>query len=224
MDAAPTEYLWQYNPVTGRVGGANQNYGERINILHSNRYLYNRMQDVQRAKNQSITKKGIKSLTGGSYAHFMPAEYKTSDDHDCLVGVGASISTLDSNDQTSTDQLKRLADIALEAEENKKKENSSLTTCKFVRNFPPVVYEHPFSGSNFAYEFNPFYNPDGNEFSNSTTFPEDGAVGGAISYTDYYPELHGGSISYTGDYPKLHGGAVTLAGENPILGGTSFKM
>lgn len=208
MESAPLEYIWQYNPVTGRVAGANQNYGERINILHSNRYMYNRMQNVQRAQNLIATKKGIQSLSGGSFAHYVPADFKTSEDHDCFIGLGASLATLDSSDQTSSNQLKRLADITLEAEEHKAQQSPHLTASKFLKKFPPVVYEDPFSGSNFAYEFNPFYNPGGNEFSH--TISEDGNSGGAISIS--------------GVYPKLHGGAISLAGQDPILGRSSSRM
>ncbi|QHB43564.1 MAG: pre-hexon-linking protein VIII [psittacine adenovirus 7] len=198
MDPAPTEYLWQYNPVTGRVAGANQNYGERINILHANRYLYNRMQDVQRASNRLVTERGLKSLTGGSFMHFVPADYKTSDLERLEGG------SLPFTDQASTDHLKRLADIVLHAEEKKVDDNDLLTTTKFVKGFPPVVYEDPFSGDNFAYEFSPLFNPKGNEFTNLP--------------------FSGGAISLTGDHPKLRGGAVILAGQSPALGNTPIRL
>ncbi|QER78611.2 pVIII [Psittacine adenovirus 5] len=198
MDPAPTEYLWHYNPVTGRVAGASQNYGERINILHSNRYLYNRMQDVQRASNRLVTERGLKSLTGGSFMHFVPADYKTAD-LEKLDGGSLPVS-----DQASTDHLKRLADIVLQAEEKKVENEDLLTTSKFVRGFPPVVYEDPFSGQNFAYEFNPLFNPNGNDF---TSLP-----------------FSGGAISIAGDYPKLHGGALNLAGQNPALAQAPIRM
>lgn len=197
MDAAPTEYLWQYNPVTGRVAGANQNYGERINILHSNRYLYNRMQDIQRETNRQVTQRGLRSLTGGSFLHFLPADYKVSDLEEIDGG----------SDEVSGNRLKRLANIALEAEEARVKEDPRLTTEKFVKQFPPVVYENPFSGNNFAYEFDPLYNPNGNQFTNPVF------TNSTFSGT--------GTISLTGEHPKLHGGAIVLAGQNPLLGRTS---
>lgn len=207
MEAAPTEYIWQYNPVTGRVGGANQNYGERINILHSNRYLYNRMQDVQRTNNRLATERGISSLSGGSYAHYVPTDYKTSEDNELLLRGGAVSAVAGTDGHENS--LQRLADIALEAEEARVKEQSGLTTRKFVKEFPPVVYEKPFSGSNFAFEFDPFYDPDGNDFSHPVLPP--GRSNG----------LSGGAVSISGYYPKLNGGAIALGGQNPVLGKTS---
>ncbi|ADP30828.1 pVIII [Skua adenovirus 1] len=211
MEAAPTEYIWQYNPVTGRVGGANQNYGERINILHSNRYLYNRMQDVQRVNNRLATEKGISGLTGGSYAHYVPTDYKTSEDNELFL-CGGAVSALPGTDGVYKNSLQRLADIALEAEENRAKEETGLTTKKFVKQFPPVVYENPFSGSNFAFEFDPLYDPDGNDFSHPVLPARRSARDG----------ITGGALSLTGYHPKLHGGAISLAGQNPILGKTSI--
>ncbi|AEC32103.1 pVIII protein [Raptor adenovirus 1] len=202
MDAAPTEYLWHYNPVTGRVGGANQNYGERINILHSNRYLYNRMQEAQRAKNEIVTQRGLKAISGDGFSQFVPAAYQTADDEEEIYGGQLPPDTVD--------PLKQLADIALQAEEARVKAEPALTTRRFVREFPPVVYEDPFSGSNFAFEFNPLYNPSGNDFSHPNSIP-----GG---------DARGGAVNIAGSYPKLHGGAVTFAGKNPILGSSPYGM
>ncbi|ALB78152.1 pVIII protein [Chinstrap penguin adenovirus 2] len=209
MDAVPTEYIWQYNPVTGRVGGANQNYGQRINILHSNRYLYNRMQDVQRYRNQQVTERGLTSIAGGSYMHFLPSSFETSEQpeleefyggsfHNFQHLQGGSVRSVDSNDNFSLSRLKTLASIAEEAEETAP-DPDLLTADKFVKTFPPVVYERPFSGQNFAHEFNPLYNPAGNEFSHPVK------------------PIQGGAIILHGKNPKLHGGALVLAGQNPIL-------
>lgn len=205
--AVPIEYIWQYNPVTGRVGGANQNYGERINILHSNRYMFNRMQEVQRNRNKQVTEKGLRSLAGGSFIHFVPASFDTSDevDNELLYGGSArgvdgtapTLSNTQVQDKLDVSRLENLAQIAAEAAA-KPQVLPYLTTEKFIRKFPPVVYENPFSGSNFAYEFNPLYHPAGNEFSRST-------------------DITGGAVSLTGYHPKLQGGAVTLAGQNPVL-------
>lgn len=197
MDPVPLEYIWQYNPVTGRVGGANQNYGQRINVLHTNRYLYNRMQNVQKKSNERATERGLLSLKGGSTLPAI-AEDEPAQLNSAIVRM-AGLNDLNPVQASDTSNLQNLANIALEAAEHNKATSSLLTTEKFVEEFPPVVYENPFSGSNFAYEFNPLYSPSGNEFSNPP-----------FKFT-------GGAISLTGQHPVLSGGAVILSGQNPVL-------
>lgn len=192
MEVVPIEYLWQYNPVTGRVAGAHQNYGERINILHANRHLFNRMQTVQKEQNELASARGLATLKGGSYVHFVPAAFEAvEEEQDCnpcrsLEGSG------------EPDQIDNLETLALAAEEARKRNSSLLTTEKFVNEFPPVVYNNPFDGDSFPLEFNPLYSPDGNEFTSRN--------------------LTGGSIQLTGPHPQLVGGSVVLRGQNPKLG------
>ncbi|UVZ42961.1 pVIII [Siadenovirus carbocapituli] len=194
MEVVPIEYLWQYNPVTGRVAGAHQNYGERINILHANRHLFNRMQTVQKEQNKIASARGLATLTGGSFVHFVPSAYDAvEEDQECersqsLEGSG------------EPDQVDNLRTLALAAEEARVRANPLLTTQKFVQEFPPVVYEHPFSGDSFPLEFNPLYSPQGNEFTSKN--------------------LGGGSLQLTGPHPKLSGGFVALRGQAPKLGKT----
>lgn len=201
MEAVPLEYIWHYNPVTGRVGGANQNYGQRINVLHTNRHLFNKMQSVQKLSNARATERGLQSLRGGS-----TAETNFPANEPDLLQVSYNPSTLNNlnnlnkTDSVDTSNLQKLANIALEAAEINKATSTLLTTERFVQEFPPVVYENPFSGSNFAYEFNPLYSPTGNEFSHPT-----------LGFT-------GGTVSLTGQHPVLSGGAIILSGQNPLLG------
>lgn len=150
MDKTPLEYIWQYNPVTGRVAGAHQNYGERINILHANNYLFQRMREVQRKRNADIIDKGMRGLEGGR----------------------------DFNVEVNTENFK-----------------GPLTKERFVNEFPPVVYENPFDGPNFPSEFNPFFSPNGNEFSDLS--------GGWISHRGQNPRLNGGAVSLTDFFPQL---------------------
>lgn len=197
MEGIPIEYLWHYNPVTGRVAGANQNYGERINILSSNRYLYNRMQAVQAARNAIVTQRGLQSLSGG--CGFLPSLPPISEtvelsNYDSLSGEG--IGQEEKPDTVGSMQT-NLADLVRAAEEAEARQQQNLTTERFVREFPPVVYKNPFSSNVFPQEFNPLFSPDGNQFSRP---------------------LHGGAVSLSGFYPKLRGGAVSLRGQDPALG------
>lgn len=192
MEVVPTEYIWHYNPVTGRVAGAQQNYGERINILQTNRHLYNRMQLVQKEQNNLASAKGLATLQGSGYVHYVPSAYQTSTaevgEEDELHGGAAP------------DQVDNLTTLALAAEAGRAQETNRLTTADFVQEFPPVVYHHPFDGPNVPLEFDPLYSPEGNEFSPKT--------------------FTGGSVQYTGAHPKLVGGAIVLRGQNPALGKT----
>lgn len=192
MDVAPTEYIWQYNPVTGRVAGAQQNYGERINILQSNRYLYNRMQAVQKEQNDLAIAKGLNAIRGSGYVHFVPASFQSSTAESCREET-------DLEGGRAPDTVNNLSLLALAAEAGRAEDGQGhLTTRDFVQEFPPVVYNNPFSGPNFPFEFNPLYSPDGNEFSPKV--------------------LTGGSVQLTGAHPKLNGGSIILRGQNPLLG------
>lgn len=191
MEVAPTEYIWQYNPVTGRVAGAHQNYGERINILQSNRHLYNRMQLAQKEQNDIAAARGLATLQGSGYVHYIPSAYQSS-----IPEEGEN----DLEGGSAPDTINNLTTLALAAEAGKAQETNRLTTEAFVQQFPPVVFHRPFSGPNFPFEFNPLYSPDGNEFSPKT--------------------FTGGSIQLTGAHPKLNGGSIVLRGQDPALGET----
>lgn len=208
MEAVPIEYIWHYNPVTGRVAGAQQNYGQRINILHANRKLYNRMQQVQRERNALLTVQGLQTLTGGSYMHYVPTTFNTVDLEDCRGGSESMLEALEEaieRDKVKADSAGAIQNnidtLVAAAEEAKDKAAELLTTQKFVKQFPPVVYNNPFSGPNFPFEFNPLYNPNGNQFTSVSPL-----------------HLTGGYVSYAGQYPKLQGGALVIKGQNPVLG------
>lgn len=184
MEGVPIEYLWNYNPVTGRVAGAQQNYGERINILNSSRTLYNRMQAVQAARNAIVTERGLQSITGSGMENGVTGSG--------IIGEGS-----DEKPDAASSMKTNLADLVLAAEEAEAQRNQNLTTQRFVQEFPPVVYTDPFSrDSVFPQEFNPLFSPDGNQFSKPLH-------GGAISLQGFYPRLRGGAVILHGENPSL---------------------
>lgn len=194
MDKVPLEYLWHYNPVTGRVAGAQQNYGQRINILHANRYLFDRMKDVQRKRNEIVTAQGLKSLKGGSYMHYIPTGSVHFEDNGDLEG--------------GSDIQNNLEELVLAAEEAKDKTEGRLTARRFISAFPPVVYNNPFDGPDFPVEFNPLYSPEGNEFTSELTggwvaFSQDPFRGGWTAISEQHPKLNGGAVSVRGSFPQL---------------------
>lgn len=195
MEGVPLEYIWQYNPVTGRVAGANQNYGERINILSANRYLYNRMQAVQARHNANIIDKGFNSISGMGCpcTSLLPPIAETAESDEAFTGGSVGEERPDAATSIKT----KVSDLVLAAEEAAAQRNQNLTAEKFVRQFPPVVYSDPFNGPPFPQEFNPLFSPDGNQFSRP---------------------LHGGAVSLSGYYPKLRGGSIVLRGPDPALG------
>lgn len=66
----PTPYLWQYQPETGLVAGARQDYGSEINWLGSDLQMFNRVQRLRRLRNQLEEEKGTKAADSSFAAHF----------------------------------------------------------------------------------------------------------------------------------------------------------
>lgn len=193
MDEATTEYIWHYNPVTGRVAGANQNYGARINILQTNRHLFRRMQEVQRRRNEIVQQRGLNSIAGGSVFQYIPS-YETTDLEEDFDG-----GSFEPDIEPDTINLRELAD---KIQPRRVEEvTTKLTTKRFVTEFPPIVYSNPFNGPNFPAEFNHLYSPSGNEFTSQR-----------------FANLNGGAISIAGFHPKLSGSGLVLRGEDPVLG------
>ncbi|AAF86938.1 pVIII [Frog adenovirus 1] len=173
MEAEPSEYIWQYNPVTGRVVGASQNFGARINTLHASPQLWARMQQVQRRRNETVT---LSALQGSGLVPATPSAFQTTDSSNCFLGGSDNWKELlEPVPESEENPNQALQDLLLAAESEKDQRNRNLTQSQFVSDFPPVVYERPFTGSDFPLEFSPLYSPDGNQFTNtgwiSQSFP-----------------------------------------------------
>nr|QTH80077.1 pVIII [Tern adenovirus] len=245
-----TPYLWSYQPATGKVAGARQDYGSVINWFSADSRLCDRIKQVNINRNnidreranvnrhdnslhfndwesyeilqphgmpyipaskttysaqnqhdfiatsngEQLSGPSYKDIRGGSYAVIDGREYrkltrdnlpfpynwqvKTGNEWVSLQGTGTNkLSSYPNFKYAELQPIEKYArpgqqlqgsgvpmphDLSLLFESSRVPRSDSISTLQFMRDFPPVVYEHPFS-ENLAYfpkEFNPLFVPE----------------------------------------------------------------